>query len=288
MGKISKSKGGGPMAPLEMIRRTSADALRYWAAGTSPGKDALISEEKIQMGLRLVTKLWNVARFSERFLSGCPLLSRPANLTAADRWILAELHAVIHSATAAMESYEYAQAKSMVETFFWTALTDNYLEMIKQRLYTAEGEGFEAARTVLQTVLFAVLKMLAPFLPYVTEAIYRELFADAEGYGSIHRSPWPSADPGQEDPIAERYGRRLVDVVSAVRRFKTEHKLGLGSAVMRVQLGTLKPELAEFLRLGLPDLTSAMRADRIEIVDEIDQRLTVLSTSVEPAVALQV
>ncbi len=74
MGKISKSKGGGPAAPMEMIRRYSADALRYWAASTSTGKDAVINEEKIQMGTRLVTKLWNVARFAEPFISGDPIL----------------------------------------------------------------------------------------------------------------------------------------------------------------------------------------------------------------------
>ncbi len=70
--KISKSRGGGPMAPLAMIEKYSADALRYWAASTSPGKDALINEEKIQMGTRLVTKLWNVARFAERFINAPP------------------------------------------------------------------------------------------------------------------------------------------------------------------------------------------------------------------------
>ncbi len=96
MGKISKSRGGGPMPPLEMIQRYSADAVRYWAASTSPGKDAVISEEKIQAGSRLATKLWNVARFSEPFLPGAGLaLSEAANptLSPADRWILFALAA---------------------------------------------------------------------------------------------------------------------------------------------------------------------------------------------------
>jgi valyl-tRNA synthetase len=69
MGKISKSRGGGPMPPMQMIERYSADAVRYWAASTSPGKDSIISEEKIQMGAKLVTKLWNLARFAEPFIS---------------------------------------------------------------------------------------------------------------------------------------------------------------------------------------------------------------------------
>ncbi len=92
MGKISKSRGGGPMAPMEMIERYSADAVRYWAASTSPGKDAVISEEKIQMGVTLVTKLWNVARFSEPFPGGgAPFHIRSGRpgFHPADRWILA-------------------------------------------------------------------------------------------------------------------------------------------------------------------------------------------------------
>ena len=122
MGKISKSRGGGPMSPLEMITRYSADAVRYWAASTSPGKDAVISEEKIQMGARLVTKLWNVARFCEPFLQGY----RPdpehaldqSLLTPADCWILASLQSLIRRVTTLLEGYDYAAAKSEIETFF--------------------------------------------------------------------------------------------------------------------------------------------------------------------------
>ena len=136
MGKISKSKGGGPMPPMEMIERYSADALRYWAASTCTGKDAVISEEKIQMGTKLVTKLWNVARFAEPFLSGDPILDPSAQVfTPADRWILARLDDLTVKVTAAFDDYEYASAKSEIEAFFWHDLADNYLEMAKQRLY---------------------------------------------------------------------------------------------------------------------------------------------------------
>jgi valyl-tRNA synthetase len=288
MAKISKSRGGGPVSPLEMIRQTSADALRYWAASTSPGKDALISAEKVQMGLRLATKLWNAARFADRFLAGQPLLPRPGELSSADRWILAELQALIQAATAALENYEYAQAKSAVETFFWTALTDNYLEMAKQRLYSGEGLGFEAARYTLQTLLRTVVKLLAPFLPYVTEAIYLDLFAPAEGCISVHRSAWPQSDMDLSAAASVLWGERLVEILSAVRRYKTEHKIGLASAIKRVQLGTFDPKLAEFLRRAGPDLTSATRAEAIEVVESIDPGLTVLSEDSRLAVAIQV
>jgi valyl-tRNA synthetase len=288
MGKISKSKGGGPMAPLEMIDRYSADALRYWAASTSPGKDSVISEERIQVGGRLVTKLWNAARFAERFLGGQAVLQRPEELSSADRWILAVLQELIRATTAAFENYEYAQAKSAVESFFWTTLTDNYLEMAKQRLYTGEGGGFVAARYTLQTALRMLVKLLAPFLPYVTEAIYRELFAQAEECASVHRSAWPQPDPALDTAEAIPGGQRLVGIISVVRRYKTENKMGLGSAIMRVQLVTFDPELADFLRHAETDLTSATRAERIELVEIIDPALTVLTQDSLLAVAIQV
>jgi valyl-tRNA synthetase len=134
MGKISKSRGGGPMPPLEMIELYSADAVRYWAASTGPGKDSVISEEKIQMGVKLVTKLWNVARFAERFLAGYRPPQAAPSLTLADRWILASTQRLVRRASGLFQQYEYAAAKSEIEGFFWRDLADNYLEMVKQRL----------------------------------------------------------------------------------------------------------------------------------------------------------
>jgi valyl-tRNA synthetase len=289
MAKISKSRGGGPAAPLEMIQRTSADALRYWAASTGPGKDAVINEEKIQMGLRLATKLWNVARFAEPFLTGQGMLERPADgLTAADCWILAELNAAIRAATAALETYEYAQAKSAAENFFWAGLADNYLEMAKQRLYSGEGPGYAAARFTIQTVLRGVVKLFATFLPYVTEAVYLELFAATEGCRSVHRSAWPEPEEFPAEEYALNAGRRLVAVLSAARRFKTERKIGLASALKRLQLGTLDPDLAELLRRAEADLISAARAEKVEILTTVDPDLTVLYADDRVTAAIEI
>jgi len=133
-GKISKSRGGGPVAPLALIKRYSADAVRYWAASTGFGKDAVINEEKVQAGARLVTKLWNVARFCERFIQTDPLPEAIPPLTPADHWILARLQALIKTVTGQFKDYDYAAAKNELEAFFWRDLADNYLEMAKQRL----------------------------------------------------------------------------------------------------------------------------------------------------------
>jgi valyl-tRNA synthetase len=274
MGKISKSRGGGPLPPMEMIERYSADAVRYWAASTSPGKDSVISEEKIQTGARLATKLWNVARFSQPFLSDAAPL-RTDQLTPADRWILARLQSLIRQATAAFEHYEYANAKSEIENFFWKHLADNYLEMAKLRLYAEDSPARSAACATLREVLLTVLKLLAPIMPYVTEAIYRELFAPAENAPSIHHTRWPQVNPAFDSAQAEADGDLLVSIAATVRRYKSEHNLPLGSELSRVQLEKSGEQIAELLAAALPDLTSVTRARMIELVDHLDTTLQV-------------
>ncbi len=286
MGKISKSRGGGPMPPLEMIQSYSADAVRYWAASTSPGKDAVISEEKIRLGARLVTKLWNVARFAERFLSGDqPAGEDPgsllASLSPADRWILSRLQRVIRRVTDLLEGYDYAAAKSELETFFWREVTDNYLEMSKQRLYDPAGPGHEAARFTLAALLWTLLKLFAPFLPFVTEEIYQGIWAGA-AFQSIHTTRWPEPDPRLEDESAEATGQALVQIATAVRRYKSEQNLPLGFELDRLQLSADDLALAGRLKLACADLMSITRARQIDFplqvpggdgVIELDGRL---------------
>ena len=285
MGKISKSRGGGPMAPLEMIERYSADAVRYWAASAGPGRDAIISEEKIQMGARLATKLWNVARFSERFLAGYTPPAAPPELSPADRWILARLQSLVRRVTAEFEAYDYAAAKSAAEDFFWNDLADNYLEMIKQRLYGPDGAGRDGAIFTLYQAVLTSLKLFAPFLPYVTEAIYLGLFAPAgDEAASIHRSAWPTPDPALEDPAAEQFGAALVAIATAVRRYKSERSLPLGTELARlviiepettpIHVGAKQKNAAAPLRTAIPDLMGITRARQVEFAAELDPALT--------------
>jgi valyl-tRNA synthetase len=261
-GKISKSRGGGPVAPLAMIEQYSADAVRYWAASTGLGKDAVISEEKIQAGTRLATKLWNVARFSGRFLADW----RPAEgavdeaeLTPADRWILARAQQLIQRATALFEAYDYATAKSETELFFWTELADNYLEMAKQRLYAGGAEA-NGARYALYHALLTTLKLLAPLLPFVTERIYQGLFAASDGATSIHRSQWPQGEARWLDPAAIGLGETLVEMATAVRRYKSDHNLALGGELPALHVHTTDAALAQALEAAAPDLLSITRA----------------------------
>ena len=277
--KISKSRGGGPMAPMAMLERYSADAARYWAASTGPGKDALISEEKIGAGAKLVTKLWNVAGFAARFLDGYTPSESVAGLSPADRWILAEHTSLIWRVTDAFERYEYATAKSETEAFFWRVLADNYLEMAKKRLYDAGNPGHEAARWTLWQALLGVVKLFAPILPYATEEIFRHLFADVEGAPSIHRARWPAVDERFISMDAIAAGDALVEIANAVRRYKSERQMSLGAELPRLQVVVHDVRLAAALEGAEDDIASVTRAREVLIAEKADATLPKLETA---------
>jgi valyl-tRNA synthetase len=270
MGKISKSKGGGPMAPMEMIQRYSADAVRYWAASTAPGKDSVISEEKIQMGAKLVTKLWNVARFAEPFMLSEAQAEGPVAYSVADQWILASLDRLIGRVTDAFEHYEYAQARGEIEGFFWRELTDNYLEMAKLRLYSPDHPEHGGACSALKAVLRTLLKLLAPLLPFVTEQIWMNLFAAEEAGRSIHLSSWPQTCPERETYSLADQGELLISIASAVRRYKSENALSLGSELQRLQIVTTDAEIAGILLDARSDIGSVTRARVVEFAQSLD------------------
>ncbi len=285
-GKISKSRGGGPIAPLEMLEKTSADAIRYWAACTGFGRDSIISEEKIQVGARLTTKLWNVARFSQRFLAGYRLPSEPPALSPADRWILSRRQRLVEQASSLFHAYDFAAAKNEIENFFWRELADNYLEMSKQRLYDDTHPGREGARFTLYHILLTIIKLLAPLLPHVTERIYLGLFTTADDPDSIHRSSWPAPDKQWIDETSEAAGMLLKEIATIVRRHKSERGIPLGTPLRKLQLLTQDVDSAKILLEAMVDITSVTRAQTVEIGNRPDPGLEMVKASEAVSVAI--
>jgi len=269
--KISKSKLKAADDPTPTLEQWSADAVRYWTASVRTGGDTNLNEEVFRNGQRLVTKLWNAAKLALAHLDGYrPPEAPPEALNATDRWLLARLHDVIRRATVAMDEYEFASAKAEVERFFWSDLADNYLELVKSRLYgdAAAEEGGEAARdaaryTLYHTVL-AVLKLLAPVLPHITEEIYLAGFAATDGARSIHLARWPEAKEEWRNAAAEQVGQALLEIVETVRRWKAERQLSVGAPLAAVRV-TCSPDLSKALNGALLDLRSVTRARRVAI-----------------------
>jgi valyl-tRNA synthetase len=270
MGKISKSRGGGPMSPQEMIMTYSADAVRYWAASTGPGKDAIISESKIKNGARLVTKLWNVARFSTPFIAEYEPTYIPSGLTAGDQWILSKTQTTIDQVTNYYQSFDYASAKAETEILFWN-FADNYIEMAKQRLYQA-GSGEIGARFTIHTTLLSIIKLFAPILPFITEMIYQSLFTGAEFQPdapitqSIHNSTWPIPQEGLINSHVESFGEILKEIASQVRRYKSDRALSLNTQLKGLQIALGDGTKHELFEASVSDLKSITRAAEIEII----------------------
>ncbi|HLG63880.1 MAG TPA: valine--tRNA ligase [Ktedonosporobacter sp.] len=271
-GKISKSKQHeevGPkreIGPIELIEQESADALRYWATAIKTGSDTVFNPEMIATGRRLVNKLWSACRFAESRLQDAVTTinsnTPPATLLPTDRWLLSRLARTIAAATNELNNNEYAAARAEVEHFFWSELCDNYLELVKARLYRDDEPAREAAQWTLYQSLLAVLKLLAPYLPYVTEALYQQMFRAWDGAASIHVAAWPAEHDEWIDPAAEEVGKALLELLRQVRRHKAEQGLSVGAELDTLRIQT-QPAFYAALQEALIDLKSATRAHNI-------------------------
>jgi valyl-tRNA synthetase len=208
--------------------------------------------------------------------------AEPPPLALSDRWILSRTQRLIQQATDYFHDYEFAAAKNKIEVFFRKTLADNYLEMCKLPLYEENSAG---ARYTLHAVLLTVLKLFAPILPHVTEEIYQTLFA-ADDAASIHRADWPAANKALIDKLAETAGDAIVDIATAVRRFKTENQLHLSAEIERLQVTVQDAALRQALSQASADIRSVSRATRVEVRERLDDELKIIKDTGLIAIAL--
>tara|TARA_Y100000034_G_scaffold89158_1_gene107203 strand:- start:39493 stop:41943 length:2451 start_codon:yes stop_codon:yes gene_type:complete len=263
--KMSKSIGN-VVDPHQMIDKYSADALRFWAAGSSLGDDLPFQEKDLATGQKFCTKLFNASKFVIMQLDKYKPGKQPAKLRAVDKWILSRLNTVVQFSTENFDKYEYSKAKMECEKFFWHEFCDYYLEIVKDRIYSpdkyAKGEK-EAAQYTLYTVASNILKLFAPIMPYVTEEIYQMYFKQFEKAKSIHIAKWPEV--GKSDERIEQAGETLKKLLSAVRQFKQSNGIGLGKEVKAVYIDTKEAELKKVITSFKLDLQGASRAGKFVI-----------------------
>ena len=221
--KMSKSLGNG-IDPLEVIDKYGADALRYTLiTGNAPGNDMRFYWEKVEASRNFANKIWNASRFIMMNLEG-KTVTEPENLNdlcAEDKWILSHLNTVIREATENMEKYELGIAVQKVYDFLWDELCDWYIEMAKVRLWKAEEDPKAAndALWTLRTALTEGLKLLHPYMPFITEEIYCTLLPEEE---SIMISEWPVYREERNFPDAEKAIEGFKEVVRGIRNTRTE------------------------------------------------------------------
>jgi len=251
--KMSKSKGNVAGDPVAALEQFSADELRFWACSSKLGTDVVFSEDVLGEGRRLVTKLWNAARFAEGRLEGFDP-GQKVDLHPFDRWLLSRLTEAVARATAGMEQYEYSTCMREAEVFFWKALCDNYLEIAKGRLYGEDPEARAAAQYTLYTALYTVLRLFAPIMVHITEELYHEIFMPHEHHASIHIAPWPRG--GFMDEEALRLGNRALLVIEEARRWKSENNLSMATTMESIEAPS---ELLPFEA----DLLAVTRAEKV-------------------------
>jgi valyl-tRNA synthetase len=259
--KMSKSKGN-VVTPMELLVQNGSDAVRYWAACGRPGIDITFDAAQIKVGRRLATKLLNASKFALG-LGAAAALRQPVT-EPLDRAMLARLAGVVTEATAAFDAYHHTDALQATEAFFWT-FCDDYIELVKERAY-AEGPAADSARAALAAGLSVLLRLFAPFLPYVTEEVWSWW-----RYGSVHRSTWPT--PYELTRVAPEGDPALLalagEALRQVRKAKSDRKLSmkaeiplaeaLGPAALLEQLALIEGDLKAAGRIAkldrLPDRT---------------------------------
>jgi valyl-tRNA synthetase len=232
---MSKSKGNVVWAD-EILKKYSVDAFRYWVGTASLGSDLPFKEKDLVAGQKFLTKLWNASRFSLSHLRDYEY-KNPAKPEVMDKWVLTKLSALVEDVKRHYTSYNIAEAKKKTENFFWHLFCDNYLEIVKDRLYNSDSRGKQAKESAqygLYTALLAILKLIAPITPHITEEIYHLYFAGKEGKKSIHISDWPRFDKKMVDKEAESAGDLAIELIAAVRRFKSENKLPLTAEIKKL------------------------------------------------------
>ena len=258
--KMSKSAGNG-VDPIEMIDRFGADALRFnIITGNSPGNDMRFYVERCEAMRNFANKLWNASRFVMMNLSieDCAL---PEKLELPDKWILSKLNSLVGEVRDNFERYELGIAAQKIYDFIWDSYCDWYIELTKERLNSGDAEAREGAERVLLYVLTGILKLLHPFMPFITEEIYQALPHECE---ALIIAPFPKYDAALSFPEDEAGFELIMDAVKAVRSRRAEMNVP-PSKRPRLIISSDRPEVFE---AGRTYLSKLAYAGEVDIVSE--------------------
>ncbi len=259
--KMSKSLGNG-IDPLEMIDRYGSDALRLnMLTGNSPGNDMRFYTERCEAMRNFANKLWNASRYVLMNVSGEGPWVLPARerLETADRWILSKLNTLITEVTDNLEKYELGVAVQKVYDFLWDSYCDWYIELTKARLYGDEAASKEAAIQVLVYVLDQTLRLLHPFMPFITEEIWQSIPHQGD---ALIVARWPEASAERSYPMEEAHMESVMQAIRAVRNRRAEMNVP-PSKKAALYVVTALPEV---FSAGIPFLQRLAYADRVKVL----------------------
>jgi valyl-tRNA synthetase len=263
--KMSKSKGN-VIDPKVVLQNYGADAVRFWAAGSKLGNDLDYQEKDLVAGTKMINKLINASKFVFMNLEDYKG-KKPKKLEKLDELFLNKLNLLVKDSTENFSNYEYSKVKQDVEHFFWSDFCDNYLEIVKKRVYQGKGEAKVSAQYALYKSLLTMLKLIAPIMPFITEEIYQTYFKKNEKAKSIHISEWPEAEKVKDFATLDVF----YNILSKVRQEKSNNKKAMNYEI-RLELEEkdyflLKPDLLDDLEnvTNAREIVIAKKGEKMEV-----------------------
>ncbi len=274
--KMSKSLGNG-IDPLEIIDKYGADALRFTlATGNSPGNDMRFSDERVEASRNFANKIWNAARFILMNLGDDePAPHIPENLILEDKWILSLYNALVAGVTDSLEKFELGMAVQKLYDFIWDVFCDWYIEIAKIRLNGDDEAAKATVKAVLVYVMSNTLKLLHPFMPFITEEIWQTLPHEGE---SIMISPWPKTDDALNYTAEEAQMERIMTAIKAVRNRRAEMNVA-PSKKAKVFIETAYADTFNKGTVFFTRLASASEVKVAESFDGMDDAVSIITES---------
>ncbi len=268
--KMSKSLGNG-IDPLVEIEKYGADALRFTlATGNTPGNDMRYIPERVEASRNFANKIWNAARFLLMNLESDEEMPLPENLALEDKWVLSKYNTLVQDVTDNLDKFELGLAVSKLYDFIWDIFCDWYIELCKSRLNSDNTDAANTARAVLTYVFTGILKLLHPFMPFITEEIWQSLPHGSQK--AIMVSKWPEFDPNLAFTKEEEDFEKVIAVIRAVRNRRSEMNVP-PSKKAQVFIAT---ESSEIFEAGKPFITRLASANEVSVGSSFDMPDAVL------------
>ena len=268
--KISKSKSNAKMDPFDLLENYGADIVRYWAGSGKLGTDILFSEETFLRGKKLINKIWNVSKFIEMHLNDFKD-KEFKDFEYVDKWILGSFQEMEKAYIKYLDDYEIGLALNVIEKFFWN-FCDNYIEIVKHRLYRPEEFGEKArysGQKTVYTLLYKLLQDFSVFFPFITEEIYQELFHDNK---SIHLTEIKPLEYNFDSEM--KNGDLMIDIISAARGEKSTNNLSLKTPIKNLELSISK-ELKDAIESSIKDFKATLFIENLKIKEVCDNGFTI-------------
>ncbi len=248
--KLSKSKGNSKTSPEQLLEQYSADSIRYWTASGNLGSDIAFSENQLKIGNKLIVKLWNAFRFCSEHLSKIDFNlenlnnfnNNLENLEHTNKWILNQASKAESLYQKYFVKHEFSLALTGLEQFFWSDFCDNYLELIKDQLFNPENYSPEQVNNTLKTLYivgFKLLQLYAPYVPYVTDKIYRQVYfkENLNNYKkSIHQTRFKDLKFNYSFENSALVTEKSIELISQIRKLKTENQLSLKTSLNNLNI----------------------------------------------------